>query len=111
MAKVNLDLFSMSITQKLDTASKVVNSLRNNPYFYHYPFPLNKLLNVVNRLKSALRVGKLDKNNCDILSLIELEESLESLIFQIANKVERISRGNAVLIASAGFDVYRHPMF
>jgi hypothetical protein len=107
MAKIRLNLGSLTISEKIAKAQQIVNALTGNANF---PTPSPALANVTsaaNDLKTAsdevLAVRQTGKEKTAIQN--QKEDALDQLLTQCAAYVESVAGTNEQLILSAGMDV------
>ncbi len=107
MAKIRLNLRSLTIPQKVAKAQQIVTSLTGNVSF---PTPSPALANITsaaNELKTAAddvqAVTQTRKEKVSIQN--SREDTLDQLLTQLAGYVESVAGNNEQMILSAGMDV------
>src|ERR1043166_5163066 len=107
MAKIRLNLGSLTIPEKIAKARQIVNSLSGNPNF-NSPSPgLPSILEAVTELTAAAAevhaVRQSAKEKTSVQN--QKEDALDQLLTQLAAYVESVAGNNEQLILSAGMDV------
>lgn len=107
MAKIRLNLASLTVPQKLAKTQQIVTSLTGNPSF---PTPSPTLANItsaMNELKTAAdetqAATQTRKEKTSIQA--QKEDALDQLLTQAAAYVESVAGSNEQMILSAGMDM------
>ena len=107
MAKVKLNLSTLSIPQKIAKAQQIVNSLTGNASFAMPSPSLANIITATNDLSTAYweaqaaRQGAKEK----ISAQNRKEDALDQLLTQLAAYIESVAGNNEQLILSAGMDM------
>ena len=110
-AKVVMDLYAMNDLKLADYSYMVIENLTGNAYFPETDPPLAELITATNAYtdaitahKAAMEMAKTAKKYKDDMRAAE-----EVLLRRLQNSVQLTSKGNAMVINSAGMSVRRTP--
>ena len=111
MARIRLNLASMSVAEKTAKAQQVTAALTNNPAFTHpspeLPIVSGAATDLQTAVNEALAARQHSKEKTNLQN--QKEEALDKLLIQLAAYVESVAGDDEQMILSAGFDLRSTP--
>jgi len=107
MAKIRLNLGSLTVAEKITKAQQIVTGMTGNPNFPTPSPPLTSITTAVTELSGADNDAQAARQAAKEKTSIKTqkEDALDRLLTQVAGYVESIAGDNEQMILSAGMDM------
>lgn len=111
MARIKLNLRSLSIPEKTARAQQIVAALTGNPNFTSPHPPLAQVTTAINELEAASNAAQAARQEAKARTAAQntKEEVLDQILTQLVAHVESVAGNDEELIMSAGLDVRAPP--
>ncbi|HEX8500280.1 MAG TPA: fibronectin type III domain-containing protein [Pyrinomonadaceae bacterium] len=111
MARIKLNLRSLSIPEKIARSKQIVAALTGNPNFTSPHPPLAQVTAAVNELEAAADAAQAARQEAKARTATQntKEEALDQILTQLVAHVESVAGNDQELIMSAGLDVRGAP--
>ena len=111
MARIKLNLRSLSIPEKLARAQQVVRALTGNPNFTSPHPPLAQVTAAIDDLEAASNAAQAARQEAKARTSAQntKEDALDQILTQLVAHVESVAGNDDELIMSAGLDVRAAP--
>ena len=107
MARIKLNLRSLSIPEKISRAQQIVRALTGNPNFTSPHPPLAQVTAAIDELETASNAAQAARQEAKARTSAQnaKEDALDQILTQLVAHVESVAGSDDELIMSAGLDV------
>jgi hypothetical protein len=107
MARIKLNLRTLSIPEKIARAQQIVAALTGNPNFTSPHPPLAQVTAAIGELEAAANAAQAARQEAKARTAAQntREEALDQILMQLVAHVESVAGSDQELIMSAGLDV------